>query len=108
MKIVTLKGLASERAKRGITHPGCSPRGLQLRDAFIALGDDPTAEQVNRIVGATQVFLACEECGTHVEVLAEFTGCQSGCYHDDVVQICRACLKKAAKKIRRREDKSSG
>jgi len=104
MKIVTFADEAAKIARHYGTAPGAPAKVKARRAQLDALGKHPTAKQVNDILGSTQVFLACDVCGTEVAAVAEFSGNWSGGWVDDVVRICPRCLRGAARKLAKCED----
>jgi len=109
MKIITRTGEAADFVRVWATSKSAtSPKHLAQRAKLDALGPAPVPDDVDAIVGPGHVHVSCDECGESVEEVAEFTGIHSGCYHDDVVRLCLSCLKNAASKLRKGQEKSGG
>lgn len=97
MRLITRAAEAAEFVK--VWGRACKPPS-ESRLKLLALGPDPDPNDVDAIVGPGHVFVSCDECGESVEEVIEFTGTHSGCYHDDLVRLCRACLEKTLVMIR--------
>lgn len=73
--------------------------GLSKKEAYealVALGDKPSPEDVNKVIGNTSwTDCLCNECGELVEEVVQLG--QEPDYDSATANICFPCLKKAVK-----------
>jgi len=100
MKKVTKQSKAADAAEQWRqNYQNCSRGKWYSEDkrliygALIGLGDNPSPEAVNEVVGNTSwTDIRCDNCNEKVDTVIRLSGWGYGDHNDEQVEFCQTCV----------------